>query len=290
MGKKRSNGSNVTLPNEDDIHEVVMRALKEDLGTGDLTANLIDVTSYSEARLICRESAVLCGVAWFERTCEIVDDSLILSWHHQDSDLLDPESLVCTLSGKSRSILTAERTAINFLQTLSGTATITRDYVHQLEGTNTHVLDTRKTLLGMRLAQKYAVAIGGGQNHRIGLFDGILIKENHIAAAGSIHAAVTRAREYAGDGLLLEVEVESMSQLDEAIEAGVTRIMLDNFDLEMMKEAVEVNNGFADLEVSGNVELSKMRSIADTGVDYISVGALTKHVRAIDFSLRMTNI
>ncbi|NKB75710.1 MAG: carboxylating nicotinate-nucleotide diphosphorylase [Gammaproteobacteria bacterium] len=280
----------VALPNEKDIHDVVVRALKEDVGAGDLTANLIGASSHSESRLICREPAVLCGAAWFEMACNLVDGDLVLDWHRGDGDLLVSETAVCTVSGRSRSILTAERTAINFLQTLSGTATTTRNYVLQIEGTNTRVLDTRKTLPGMRLAQKYAVAIGGGQNHRIGLFDGVLIKENHIAAAGSIQAAVLQAREHAGDCQLLEVEVESLDQLNEAIDAGVTRIMLDNFDLEMMKKAVEINNGFAEIEVSGNVEISNMRSIAETGVNYISVGALTKHVRAIDFSLRMTNI
>lgn len=266
---------------------MVRAALEEDIGTGDLTANLIDKNERISARLICREQAVLCGVAWFESSFRLVDPEIAVNWKSVDGDTLKTDCLVCELNGSARSILTAERTAINFLQTLSGVATKSAQYVAAVAGTGTRILDTRKTLPGLRLAQKYAVLVGGAFNHRIGLYDGVLIKENHIAAAGSIKKALGAARKLAPDCKLMEVEVESLEQLDQALAANATRIMLDNFNLEMMREGVERVAGRAEIEASGNVTMDKLREIAETGVDYISIGALTKNVQAVDFSLRV---
>ena len=276
------------LPDRSDIQALVERMIEEDIGSGDLTASLVQENVEASARLICLERAVLCGVAWAQMLCEIVDRNLSVSWQFQEGEVMHADATVCQIRGLARSVLSVERSFINILQTLSATATVAHQHSEQLKGTKTTLLDTRKTIPGLRLAQKYAVAVGGGQNHRIGLFDGILIKENHIAAAGSITNAITRAKEVVPHGCLLEVEVESLEQLSEAIAAGAPRIMLDNFSREEMVAAVKLNNGAAKLEVSGNVGLDELSSIAETGVDFVSVGALTKHVRAVDFSLRIT--
>jgi nicotinate-nucleotide pyrophosphorylase (carboxylating) len=270
------------------IDTLVRAALKEDIGSGDLTAALIPESAQATAMLISREKAVLCGRPWFDAVFAAVDDSLELSWFVDEGALLDVDQQVCEIKGKARSILTAERTAINLLQTLSGTATITRRYVDTLQGLNTRVLDTRKTIPGMRLAQKYAAKTGGAVNHRVGLYDGVLIKENHIRAAGSIAAAVVQARETTPAGVLLEVEVENQAEMQQAVEAGAKRILLDNFSLEQLRIAVSHKPADVTLEASGNVTLETLREIAQTGVDYISVGALTKHLRAVDFSLQFS--
>ena len=281
--------SNLSLPDRSAIKELVSQALQEDIGSGDITAALIDPSTVTRARLICWEQAVLCGTAWFEQTFRQLDQDIEIDWSCHDGDQIDADCVVCRLTGRARHILSAERTAINLLQTLSGTATTARQYAEAVAGTGTRILDTRKTIPGMRLAQKYAVAAGGAHNHRIGLFDGILIKENHIAATGSVTAAVHRAQVAAPDCQLVEIEVESLVQLHQALDAGATRIMLDNFDLGMIRQAVTENRGRAELEVSGSVTLEQVRKFAQTGVDFISIGALTKHVRAIDFSLRLEN-
>jgi len=267
----------------------VTRAIAEDVGSGDVSADLIPANRRVRARIIAREACVLAGSAWAESAFRMLSADITLDWQAADGDRLTPDQTLVSLSGPARSILTAERTALNFLQTLSGTATTTRRYADAIAGTGARILDTRKTLPGLRLAQKYAVACGGGQNHRVGLFDMLLLKENHIMAAGSITAAVHEARQKHPD-LPLEVEVETLTQLEEALEQGVTRILLDNFSLEQMRSAVAINrdrfDAQAKLEASGNVELDTIRAIAETGVDFISSGALTKHVRAIDLSLR----
>ncbi|MGB5707702.1 MAG: carboxylating nicotinate-nucleotide diphosphorylase [Arenicellales bacterium] len=276
------------LPAAQEIDRTVGAALDEDIGSGDLTASLIDKNTQITAQLICREQAVLCGVAWFDRCCHLVDPEIDVSWRFADGETLTPDCVVCSLEGSARSILTAERTAINFLQTLSGVATQASRYVKAVEGTQARILDTRKTLPGLRLAQKYAVVAGGAHNHRIGLYDGVLLKENHIAATGSIANALAAARQAAPECDLLEIEVESLDQLDQALAANATRIMLDNFDLDMMREGVRRAAGRAEIEASGNVTMESLREIAETGVDYISVGALTKHLCAVDFSLRFS--
>ena len=273
------------LPERATIEKLVGDALREDIGGGDLTAALINQSAVAGARLLCRESAVLCGVAWFEETFRQVDDAVQIHWLHHDGDCLKADAVVCEIKGRARAILSAERTAINFLQTLSGTATTARQYADAVAGTVARVVDTRKTIPALRRAQKYAVAVGGAHNHRMGLFDQILIKENHIAAAGSVAEAVRRARA-AADQTPIEIEVESPAQLQQALDAGADRIMLDNFDLAAMREGVALTRGRAELEASGNVSPETVREIAQTGVDYISIGALTKHLRAIDFSLR----
>jgi len=267
-----------------DINDTVSRALSEDIGSGDLTADLIPAHADSRAEVICRQQAILCGTAWFDQVFKQLDAKVVVTWLLQDGDPVTPDQSVCKLHGATRSLLSGERTAVNFLQLLSGTATLTHSYVKKLGGSKTSLLDTRKTIPGLRTAQKYAVACGGGKNHRMGLYDAILIKENHILAAGSIEKAVTRAKE---SGLPVEVEVESIDELRLAIRAGADRILLDNFDLETTRVAVEINAARARLEVSGGVELDDLAAIAATGVDYISVGALTKHVRAVDFSMRI---
>ena len=276
------------LPAQNQIERAVLAALEEDIGSGDLTAALIDQHTQTSARLICREQAILSGKAWFDCCCLLVDPEIAVTWMFDDGDRLSSDSVVCEIEGRARSILTAERTAINFLQTLSGVSTQTARFVTAVKGTGTRILDTRKTLPGLRLAQKYAVLAGGAHNHRIGLYDGVLIKENHIAAAGSIAAALDAAREVAPDCALLEIEVESLDQLDQALAARATRIMLDNFSLEMMREGVRRASGKAEIEASGNVTAEGLRAIAETGVDFISIGALTKNVQAVDFSLRFS--
>ena len=264
----------------------VERALAEDLGQGDATAGLLPIDAQAHAELTCRDAAVIAGAAWFDAWFRWFDPAVRIDWQARDGDRVAPGSVICRLSGHARSLVTAERSALNFLQLLSATATTTADYVAAVAGTAVRVLDTRKTIPGLRLAQKYAVRCGGGHNQRMGLYDAILIKENHIIAAGSIAAAVQAARRLHPD-LLLEVEVENLDELEQALQAGVDRIMLDNFELAQMREAVQHTAGRVPLEVSGNVDLRTIGEYARTGVDFISVGALTKHVRAIDLSLRL---
>jgi nicotinate-nucleotide pyrophosphorylase (carboxylating) len=273
---------------EKHINTLVRAALEEDVGSGDLTAALIPENARANALLISREDAVLCGKPWFDATFAVVDGSLDIRWFVEEGAKLKTEQPICEITGSARSILTAERTAINLLQTLSGTATITQHYVQQLQGLHTRLLDTRKTIPGMRLAQKYAAKTGGAVNHRVGLYDGVLIKENHIRAAGSIAAAVEKARLTTPAGVLLEVEVENQEEMQQAVEAGAKRILLDNFSLDQLRIAVRHKPADVTLEASGNVTLETLREIAQTGVDYISVGALTKHLRAVDFSLHFT--
>ena len=269
-----------------DIAATVRQALAEDVGAGDLTAGLIPENRVVRAQVIAREDAVLCGTAWFDEVFRQLDRRVRVEWNARDADAVRENQVLCTLEGPARAILTGERSALNFLQTLSGTATVTRRYVDAVRGTKAIVLDTRKTLPGLRTAQKYAVRCGGGQNHRMGLYDAILIKENHIAAAGSVAAAVATARHGAPAGSPVEVEVESLAQLNEALAAGADRILLDNFSLKRLREAVQAAVGRARLEASGGVTLDNIRAIAETGVDCISIGALTKHVRAVNLSLR----
>ena len=267
------------------IDEVAYQALQEDLGGGDLTASLIPEHSQSKAVLITREDAVICGICWFNSIFNQLDKQIRIDWKVADGDSIKANQELCLLSGPTRPLLTGERTAMNFIQTLSGTATIARRYARVLEGTKTKLLDTRKTIPGLRQAQKYAVHCGGGVNHRLGLFDGILLKENHISAAGSITRAVQDAKSRYPD-IDIEVEVETLDQLKEAIAAHADIIMLDNFTLEDTRAAVAINHGKALLESSGGFDIDDLRSTAETGVDYISVGALTKHVQAIDLSMR----
>jgi nicotinate-nucleotide pyrophosphorylase (carboxylating) len=271
---------------EETVTRDVTRALAEDVGAGDLTARLIPVDRQARARLMARENGVLCGVEWFRRTFEELDPDVEIFWHHADGDNIVAGSSLCELEGNARAMLTAERTALNFVQLLSGVATRTRMFVRAIKGTRAKILDTRKTLPGLRLAQKYAVRTGSGTNHRIGLYDGILIKDNHIVAAGGVRAALRSAmHEIAGD-TLLQVEVETIDQLREALDAGAKLILLDNFDLPRMREAVQVTGERAELEASGGVTLDTVRAIAETGVHRISVGALTKDIEALDLSLQ----
>jgi len=263
----------------------ITRSLEEDLGSGDLTAQLIAPDTQLQVRLISRENAILCGTDWFTQAFIQLDPNNHIQWLADDGDHIKADQIVCKISGNARSILSAERTAINFLQTLSATATITNFYQGLISQTRCRILDTRKTIPGLRLAQKYAVSCGGGMNHRIGLFDAFLLKENHLAAAGSMAQACKQAR-HLNKEALLEVEVETLEQLQQAIEAQVDRALLDNFSLEMLQQAVKINQKRIELEASGNITEKNILDIAQTGVDYISIGALTKHVRAIDFSLR----
>ena len=276
---------NAVPPPPEVVRDDVRRALEEDVGSGDCTAHLVPREQELHTRVISRESAVLSGTAWFDETFRQLGPGVTVDWHAADGDRIEPGLAVCEVRGAARSVLTGERTALNFLQTLSGTATATRRYVDAIAGTGATVLDTRKTLPGLRRAQKYAVRCGGGSNHRIGLFDAILVKENHIAAAGSIRAAVDKAQQRY-PGLLLEVEVEDLDQLGQAFEAGAQRVLLDNFPLERLREAVYRYKGRIGLEASGGIELDSIRAVAETGVDFISIGGITKHVRAVDFSMR----
>ncbi len=269
------------------IEESVHNAIKEDVGTGDVTARLIPEDDFSLATVIAREPAILCGVDWFEEVFAQLDTQIFIEWDVDDGDAIEANQTICSLSGSTRALLTGERTALNFLQTLSGTATRAAEFAKAVEGTAVKVLDTRKTIPGLRLAQKYAVECGGCYNHRVGLYDAILIKENHIIAAGGITEAIEAARINSPE-LMVEVEVEDLQELEQALEAGPDRIMLDNFDLEQLKQAVKINNQQCELEASGNVTLQTIRNIADTGVDYISTGALTKDVKALDLSMRFT--
>ena len=273
------------LPPRAVIEADVARALAEDIGTGDLTAALIDAGAQARARIICREQAVLAGSAWAEECFRQLDPEVRIEWSAADGDRIAPDSELCRLEGNARALVAGERNALNFLQTLSGTATVTHSYADAVAGTHTKILDTRKTIPGLRLAQKYAVRCGGGHNHRIGLFDAILIKENHVAAAGGIAEAIGRARA-AHPEALLECEVESLDELRAAIAAGADRVLLDEFSDAMLRDAVALTAGRVPLEVSGSVNLERVRAIAETGVDFISIGALTKHLRAIDLSMR----
>ena len=267
------------------IEENVFNALKEDIGDGDITAELIPQENISLATVISREDCVFCGLDWFEETFRQVDDEILIDWFVDDGDEIKPGQTICTISGSSQNIVTCERTAINFIQTLSATATLSASYAQQVSGTNCKVLDTRKTLPGLRMAQKYAVSCGGCENHRLGLFDAFLIKENHINACGSIKEAVDEARFHNPD-MQVEVEVENMLELQQALEANVDRVLLDNFDIAGLKEAVAICEDKVITEASGNVSLENLKNIAETGVNYISVGALTKDIKAVDLSMR----
>lgn len=276
------------------IKQDVSIALKEDIGAGDLTAELLSKNTNATAELICRDEAVLCGAPWFAEVFKQLDTGISIAWEFSDGDALSKNSKVCSISGPVQKILTGERTALNFLQTLSGTATRAKKYVDAVAGTNVKILDTRKTIPGLRFAQKYAVRCGGGTNHRIGLYDAILIKENHIHAAGSIKAALERARKIKSKGSLIEIgieiEVENIDELEQAVNAGATRILIDNFSLADIKSAVTATGGKSDLEASGGVSLQNIRSIAMTGVDYISIGDITKNLSATDYSLIISSI
>lgn len=269
-----------------ELHRNVATALAEDVGTGDLTARLITSDTEAHGRVFTREAGIICGTAWFEATFSTLSPSTTILWHVKDGDPVEAGQTLCDIVSSARVLLTAERVALNFLQLLSGTATITRRFVDAVAGTSAKIVDTRKTLPGLRLAQKYAVSIGGGTNHRIGLYDGILIKENHIIAAGSIREAVTKARGIAPSNVFIQVEVETLEELNEALDTGVKMILLDDMSLEDMRQAVAVTAGRAELEASGGVNLEKVRAIAEVGVDRISIGCLTKEVRVIDLSLR----
>jgi nicotinate-nucleotide pyrophosphorylase (carboxylating) len=264
----------------------LLAALLEDVGNGDLTGKLVPEGGRALARVIVREDAVLCGAPWFEGIMHALDSAIGIEWHYAEGDSMTADTPVCTMVGPARAILTAERSALNFMQLMSGVATATRRYVDAIAGTSAAILDTRKTLPGLRLAQKYAVRVGGGQNQRLALYDGILIKENHIAAAGGITAALVAAKRV-NAGVSIQVEVENLAELDEALTAGATSVLLDNFDTGMMRDAVQINRGRALLEASGGVNFDTVRAIAETGVHRISIGALTKDIKATDFSLRI---
>ncbi len=274
------------LPPRHLIAEQVRQALAEDIGTGDLTATLIPDNDTTRATLISREPAVVCGVAWVQEVFDQLDPDISIDWLSHDGDDVINEQAWCTIQGSSRGILTGERTALNFLQLLSGTATATKRMVDQLKGTTAQLLDTRKTVPGLRLAQKYAVCCGGGTNHRLGLYDGILVKENHIRAAGSVTQAMAAALAHSNDVSLIEVEVESVAELSQALTAGAQRLLLDNFSLAQLRRAVQINAGQAQLEASGNVTAKTIREIALTGVNFVSSGTMTKNIHAVDLSLQ----
>ncbi|KXJ59121.1 MAG: nicotinate-nucleotide pyrophosphorylase [Alteromonas sp. Nap_26] len=281
----------MTSPDPQAIREQVSTALIEDLGgelnaANDITANLIDSNVNAKATILTREPCVICGVAWVDQAFALIDDTISLTWHVADGDTVEADTVLVDIEGSARGILTAERTALNFLQTLSGTATITAFYANILAGSQTKILDTRKTLPGLRYAQKYAVRCGGGKNHRVGLFDAFLIKENHIFSCGGIENAITNARKMMPTKPV-EVEVENLEELTIALSAGADIVMLDNFTNEQIQQAVALNKGQCKLEVSGNITDERLASLSNLGVDYISSGALTKHVQAIDLSLRI---
>ena len=268
------------------VNQNVALALAEDVGDGDLTASLIPANQQANATIISREDAVICGIDWVDACFKSIDKNAKIKWHINEGDAVIANQLLCEIAGNARALLTAERCALNFLQTLSAVATQTRQYVDAIIGTKTQILDTRKTLPGLRLAQKYAVTVGGGFNQRLALYDGILIKENHIAAAGGIKAALQAASVLAC-GASIQIEVENLDELQQALDVGATSILLDNFTLADMREAVKINANKALLEASGNVSLKTVRNIAETGVDRISIGSLTKNIRAIDLSMRI---
>ena len=265
----------------------VARALAEDVGSGDLSAALVDNSRLARARILARESAVLCGQHWVEAAVRACDPQARLHWWVGEGQRCEPDQVVLSIEGNAQALLTAERTALNFLQLLSAVASKTAVFVEAVRGTRAAIVDTRKTIPGLRLAQKYAVGVGGGVNHRIGLYDAVLIKENHIAAAGGVAAVLNKVRETAVQARFVEIEVETLAQLDEALACGATMVLLDNMDLTTLHEAVRRNAGRAILEISGGVNLQTVRALAETGVDRISIGSLTKDVQAIDFSMRM---
>tara|TARA_B100000674_G_scaffold477460_1_gene473315 strand:+ start:195 stop:1037 length:843 start_codon:yes stop_codon:yes gene_type:complete len=268
------------------IKNQVRQALLEDIGSGDLTSNLISETSSHKAYVIAREPGILCGIEWFNEVFEQIDPLLEIDWEFDDGMKFKDEDIICYLSGCSRSILTGERTALNFLQTLSGTASLTKKYANAVKGTGVKILDTRKTIPGLRLAQKYAVKCGSASNHRFGLYDAILIKENHIEASGSAGLALQNAKKIIGEtNIKIEIEVENILQLKSALKNGATEILLDNFSIKQLKEAVKLNKKKANLEASGSINLENIREIAETGVNNISIGALTKNLLPIDFSM-----
>lgn len=271
-----------------DLERNVSAAIAEDIGDGDLTAALVDSEEIAAASIIAREALILAGQAWADEVFRRLDERVVIDWYVTDGQVANPDDVICKLVGPARALLSGERCALNFLQTLSAVATTTANYVKTLRGTKTRVLDTRKTIPGLRLAQKYAVTLGGGHNHRIGLFDAILIKENHIKSAGGIRNAVGAALAI-DDEVLVEVEVESPDELREALDAGAPRVLLDNFTLKQLREAVAINRdygrGAAELEASGNITLETIRDVAETGVDFVSTGALTKNIAAIDLSM-----
>jgi len=263
------------------------RALDEDVGSGDLTAQLLPAAQTAHARVITREAALIAGRPWFDACFRALDPGCVIDWRVNEGDAVAAGDVLVDIRGNARALLTAERPALNFLQTLSAVATATRPYVDAVRGTHAAILDTRKTLPGLRMAEKYAVRMGGGQNQRIGLFDGILIKENHIAAAGGIAPVLEAAFNLAEDKVSVQIEVETIDELEQALSAGVPLILLDNFSLADMRRAVQVTHGRALLEASGNITLDTVRAVAETGVDRISIGSLTKHIRAVDLSMRI---
>ncbi len=275
---------------EETVTADVTQALQEDIRTGDLTASLIPAEAHGAAGVISREDAIICGTAWFERCYTELDPDCEIFWHVTDGGFVSAGQQVCEISGNARALLTAERSSLNFLQTLSAVATKTRRFVDAVAGTKAKILDTRKTIPGLRMALKYAVRAGGGYNHRVGLFDGILIKENHIMAAGGIKPALTAAQHLiqhsAPANTMIEIEVETLVQLEEALASGAKLILIDNFSTTEMREAVRITTGRAELEASGGININTVRAIAETGVDRISVGALTKDIQALDLSMR----
>jgi nicotinate-nucleotide pyrophosphorylase (carboxylating) len=272
-----------------EIERNVADALREDVGAGDWTALLTPEGKKARALVVCRSEAVLCGQAWVTECLRRLDADARIDWRAEEGRRLAPGALVCEITGETRALLTAERTSLNFLQTLSAVATATRAYVDAVAGTRAAIVDTRKTLPGLRLAQKYAVKTGGGKNHRLGLYDGVLIKENHIAAAGGVSRALEAARKVAPDGVWIQIEVETFEQLHEALACGAKMILLDNMTTGEMAEAVKIAAGRAELEASGGITLDNVREIAETGVDRISIGSLTKDVKAVDLSMRFAS-
>ncbi len=274
----------------EDIKKQVSLALAEDIGSGDLTASLVPADKRLTAHVISREQAVICGIAWFEECFRQLSRNIEICWLVQDGETVQADQQLCRITGNAKVLLTAERTALNFLQLLSAVATQTRRYVEAVSSTGAKIVDTRKTLPGLRYAQKYAVKCGGGHNHRFGLYDGILIKENHIIAAGGIEPALQKAKAIAPAGVFIQIEVETLDELQQALNAGATMILLDNFDSERLRQAVALNQQLANkraiLEASGNITLTNVRSVAETGVDRISIGSLTKDIKALDLSMR----
>lgn len=294
MNLQNTNLQNAFAPFDIDLLNAlnanVQLALAEDVGSGDLTGELVPAEAVAVAHVVVREDAILCGAPWFDAVMFALDESIQIDWQYAEGAQMTANSVVCKIHASARSLLTAERSALNFLQLLSGVATVTRRYVDLIDGTSAAILDTRKTLPSMRLAQKYAVRVGGGKNQRLALYDGILIKENHIAAAGGIAPALVSASKVVAKydrAITVQIEVESLDELQQALNAGAQSILLDNFDVAMMREAVAINQGQALLEASGGVDLSTVRAIAETGVDRISIGGLTKDLKAVDFSLRI---
>lgn len=277
-------------PRPDIIRGDVREALAEDIGSGDITANLIDATTVARARVVTREDAIVCGRPWFDEAFRQLNTDVRVAWHIADGARAGAGDVICELNGPARTLLSGERTALNFLQLLSGTATLARRYVDAIAGTGATILDTRKTIPGLRQAQKYAVRCGGARNHRLGLYDAVLIKENHIAACGGVAAAIATARRAAPRELSIEIEVENLEQLREALAAGATRLLLDNFTPDGLRAAVQETKQRARLEASGGVTLANVRAIAETGVDDISIGDITKNVRAVDLSMRFDTV